>query len=202
MKRRNVFKILIGILFLILIVWGIILYQIIDLKSKSDFYGNVYEREAPSFTLTGHDGSKVSLSNFKDKVVLLFFGYTNCPDICPITLSVMNNVIDKLGDKADNVQVLFVTVDPERDTVEKLKSYMPYYNENFIGLTGTLEEIDKVADDYNIFYSKEGVDSSSGYLMGHNSSVLLITPDGKTFLRYPQNSMDPVSIARDIERVL
>jgi len=144
----------------------------------------------------------VSLSNFKDKVVLLFFGYTNCPDICPITLSVMNNVIDKLGDKADNVQVLFVTVDPERDTVEKLKSYMPYYNENFIGLTGTLEEIDKVADDYNIFYSKEGVDSSSGYLMGHNSSVLLITPDGKTFLRYPQNSMDPVSIARDIERVL
>ena len=202
MKRRNVFKILIGILFLILIGWGIILYQIIDIKSKSDFYGSVYEREAPSFTLTGHDGSKVSLSNFKDKVVLLFFGYTNCPDICPITLSVMNNVIDKLGDKADNVQVLFVTVDPERDTVEKLKSYMPYYNESFIGLTGTLEEIDKVADDYNIFYSKEEVDSSSGYLMGHNSSVLLITPDGEIFLRYPQNSMDPVSIARDIERVL
>ncbi len=202
MKRRNVFKILIGILFLILIGWGIILYQIIDLKSKSDFYGNVYEREALNFTLTGHDGSKVSLSNFKDKVVLLFFGYTNCPDICPITLSVMNNVIDKLGDKADNVQVLFVTVDPERDTVEKLKSYMPYYNESFIGLTGTPEEIDKVAVDYNIFYSKEEVDSSSGYLMGHNSSVLLITPDGEIFLRYPQNSMDPVSIAGDIKRIL
>lgn len=202
MKRRNVFNILIGILFLILIGWGIILYQIIDIKSKSDFYGSVYEREAPNFTLTGHDGSKVSLSNFKDKVVLLFFGYTNCPDICPITLSVMNNVIDRLGDKADNVQVLFVTVDPERDTVEKLKSYMPYYNESFIGLTGTPEEIDKVAVDYNIFYSKEEVDSSSGYLMGHNSSVLLITPDGEIFLRYPQNSMDPVSIAGDIKRIL
>ena len=202
MKRRNVFKILIGILFLILIGWGIILYQIIDIKSKSDFYGSVYEREAPNFTLTGQNGSKVSLSNFKDKVVLLFFGYTNCPDICPITLSVMNNVIDKLGDKADNVQVLFVTVDPERDTVEKLKSYMPYYNESFIGLTGTPEEIDKVAVDYNIFYSKEEVDSSSDYLMGHNSSVLLITPNGEIFLRYPQNSMDPVSIAGDIKRIL
>jgi protein SCO1/2 len=93
-------------------------------------------------------------------------------------------------------------VDPERDTVEKLKRYMPYYNESFIGLTGTPEEIDKVADDYNIFYSKEEVDSSSGYLMGHNSSVLLITPDGEIFLRYPQNRMDPVSIAGDIERVL
>ncbi|MCH7517567.1 MAG: SCO family protein [Candidatus Dadabacteria bacterium] len=202
MKRRNVFKILIGILFLILIGWGIILYQIIDLKSKSDFYGSVYEREAPNFTLTGQNGSKVSLSNFKDKVVLLFFGYTYCPDICPMTLSVMNNVVNELGDQADKVQVLFVSIDPERDTQGKLKSYIPYYNESFIGLTGTLEEIDKVAVDYNIFYSKEEVDSSSDYLMGHNSSVLLITPNGEIFLRYPQNKMDPVSIAGDIKRIL
>ena len=112
MKRRNVFKILIGLLCLILIGWGIILYQIIDQKSKSDYYGIVHEREAPSFTLTDQNGSKVSLSNFKDKVVLLFFGYTHCPDICPMTLSVMNNVVDELGDQAEKVQVLFVTLCP------------------------------------------------------------------------------------------
>ena len=202
MKSKKVFKILIAIIFLTLIGWGIILYQIIDLKSKSDFYGNVYEREAPSFTLTDQNGSEVSLSDFKDKIVLLFFGYTHCPDICPITLSVMNNVVDELGDKGDQVQVVFVSIDPERDTVEKLKSYIPYYNESFIGLTGTPQEIDKVADDYNIFYSKEEVDSVSGYLMGHNSSVLLITPEGEIFLRYPQSKMDPISIAGDIKRIL
>jgi len=202
MKRRNVFKILISILFLILIGWGIIVYQIIDIKSKADFYGSVYERDALSFTLTDQNGSKVSLSDFKDKVVLLFFGYTHCPDVCPMTLSIMNNVVEELGDQADQVQVLFITIDPQRDTVAKLKSYIPYYNESFIGLTGTPEEIDKVADDYNIFYSKEEVESVSGYLMGHNSSVLLITPDGEIFLRYTQNRMDPVSIAGDIKRIL
>ena len=202
MKRRNLFKILLGMLVIILLLWGIILYVYLDQNTKSDYYGMVYEREAPEFTLTDHDGSKVSLSDFKDKLVLIFFGYTHCPDICPMTMSVMNNVVDQLGDQAEQVQVVFVTIDPERDTQEKLKSYVPYYNENFIGLTGTPEEIDKVADDYNIFYSKEEVESASGYLMGHNSSVLLITPDGEIFLRYTQNRMDSVSIAGDIKRIL
>lgn len=202
MKRRNLFKILIGMLVIILLLWGIILYVYLDQNTKSDYYGMVYEREAPEFTLTDQDGSKVSLSNFKDKLVLIFFGYTHCPDICPMTMSVMNNVVDQLEDQAEQVQVIFVTIDPQRDTQEKLKSYIPYYNENFIGLTGTPEEIDKVADDYNIFYSKEEVESSSEYLMGHNSSVLLITPDGKILIKYPQNRMDPASIAGDIERIL
>ncbi len=189
-------------LVIILLLWGIILYVYLDQNTKSDYYGMVYEREAPEFTLTDQDGSKVSLSDFKDKFVLIFFGYTHCPDICPMTMSVMNNVVDQLGDQAEQVQVIFVTIDPERDTQEKLKSYVPYYNENFIGLTGTPQEIDKVADDYNIFYSKEEVESSSEYLMGHNSSVLLITPDGEILIKYPQNRMDPASIAGDIERIL
>jgi len=162
----------------------------------------LYEREAPEFTLTNQEGVKVGLSDFKDKVVLIFFGYTHCPDICPMTMSVMNNVVEQLGDKADQVQVVFVTVDPKRDTEEKLKNYIPYYNESFIGLTGTAEEIDKVADDYNIFYSKEEVKSASDYLMGHNSSVFLIKPNGDLFLKFPQNRMDPESIAGDIGRIL
>ena len=202
MKNKRVFRILIVVLCLIIIAWGVILYKIMDIKNKDDFYGNVYEREAPEFTLTDHNGSRVSLSDYDDKVVLIFFGYTNCPDICPMTMSVVNNVIDELGDKSKDVQVLFVSVDPERDSEESLKSYMNYFNESFVGLTGTAEEIDKVADDYNVFYEKEYVDSASDYLIGHNSSVLLITPDGEIFLRYPQNRMDPSSIAGDIERIL
>lgn len=202
MKRRNLLRVLIGMLVVIILLWGVILYVYLDQNTKTEYYGMLYERDAPEFSLTSQDGSKVSLSDYKDKVVLIFFGYTNCPDICPMTMSVLNNVVDKLGDQADQVQVVFVTVDPERDTQEKLKSYVPYYNESFIGLTGTPEEIDKVADDYNIFYSKEEVESSSEYLMGHNSSVLLIAPDGDLFLRYPQNRMDPVSIAGDIQQIL
>ena len=202
MKRKSLLRILIGMLFVIVLLWGIILYVYLNSNSNADYYGIVYEREAPEFTLTDQDGDRVSLSDFKDKLVLIFFGYTHCPDICPMTMSVMNNVVDQLGDQADRVQVVFVTVDPERDTQQKLKNYIPYYNENFVGLTGTPEEIDKVADDYNVYYSKEEVESSSEYLMGHNSSVLLITPDGEIFLRYPQNRMDPVSIAGDIKRIL
>lgn len=202
MKRKKLFKVLIGILVMIIVLWGVILYVHLDQNTKSDYYGMVSEREAPEFTLTDQDGAKVSLSDFKDKVVLIFFGYTHCPDICPMTMSVINNVMDQLGDQADRVQVVFVTIDPERDTKDKLKSYIPYYNENFIGLTGTPEEIDKVADDYNIFYSKEEGESSSGYLMGHGSSVLLITPEGDILLRYPQNTMDPAAIAGDIEKIL
>jgi protein SCO1/2 len=202
MKRRSLLRILIGMLFVIVLLWGIILYVYLNSNSKADYYGIVYEREAPEFTLTDQDGDQVSLSDFEDKVVLIFFGYTNCPDICPMTMSVMNNVVDQLGDQADHVQVVFVTVDPERDTQQKLKSYIPYYNKSFVGLTGTPEEIDKVADDYNVYYSKEEVESSSEYLMGHNSSVLLITQDGEIFLRYPQNRMDPASIAGDIKRIL
>lgn len=202
MKRKNLFKVLISILVLIILLWGVILYVYIDQNEKSNYYGMLYEREAPEFTLTNQEGVKVGLSDFKDKVVLIFFGYTHCPDICPMTMSVMNNVVEQLGDKADQVQVVFVTVDPKRDTEEKLKNYIPYYNESFIGLTGTAEEIDKVADDYNIFYSKEEVKSASDYLMGHNSSVFLIKPNGDLFLKFPQNRMDPESIAGDIGRIL
>ena len=202
MKGRRVLRFLIVILFLIVIGWGIILYTILDSKNKAEYYGHLYEREAPEFTLTDHNGGKVSLSDFDDKVVLVFFGYTSCPDICPMTMSSVNNVLDELGDKSDKVQVLFISVDTERDTQDKLKEYMDYFNENFIGLTGTFEEIDRVADDYNVFYEKEYVDSASEYLIGHNSSVLLITPEGEIFLRYPQNKMDPSLIAGDIEKIL
>lgn len=202
MKRRTVFRTLVVILCLILIGWGVILFTILDDRNKSEFYGSVYEIEAPEFTLTDHNGSRVKLSDLNDKIVLLFFGYTNCPDICPMTMSVANNTVNNLGDRADKVQVVFISVDPERDTQEKLKGYMNYFNESFIGLTGTPEEIEKVADDYNVVYRKEEVESASGYLIGHTSSILLIKPDGQIFLRYPQSNMDADSIANDIEKIL
>ena len=110
--------------------------------------------------------------------------------------------MDQLENQKDRVQVLFVTIDPERDTQEILEDYIPYYNPEFIGLTGTPDQIDKVADDYNAFYMKEETDSAAGYLMGHTSAVYLIAPNGKLLLRYPQNRMNPEKIAQDIKRIL
>jgi protein SCO1/2 len=202
MKRKRIFYILVTVLCLIAIGWGVILYQVFMIKSKADYYGNSYEREAPAFTLTDHNGSRVELSDFKGKAVLLFFGYTHCPDICPVTMGTLNSVTNTLGEDKDKVQVLFITIDPERDDQEKLKNYVPFFNESFIGLTGTPEEIDKVADDYNAFYEKEDMGSETGYLMGHASSVYLINPKGKLVLRYPQNRMDPEGIAGDIRQIL
>ena len=203
MNRKKVLYTLVSILILIAIGWGIILFMLFMEKSKADFYGNPYDKgKAPEFSLTDHNGNKVKMSDFKGKAVLLFFGYTQCPDICPVTMATLKTVTDTLGEESGRVQVLFITIDPERDDQEKLKGYVPYFSESFIGLTGTPEEIDKVADDYNAFYVKEEVDSESGYLMGHTSSVYLVNPKGKFVLRYPQNRMDPARIAEDIKNIL
>ena len=202
MKRNKILIISLTVLLLILIGWGVIFYLIYDIKGKTDFYGHSFDREAPEFTLTDHNGSKVSLSDFKGKLVLLFFGYTHCPDICPVTMSTLNSVVNQLGDDKDEVQVLFITIDPERDDQEALRDYVPYFNESFIGLTGTPEEIEKVAKSFSAFYMKEENESASGYLMGHTSSVYLIDPKGMIILRYPQAKMDPNEIAKDVKKIL
>lgn len=202
MKKNKILHISLVVLLLILIGWGVILYQLLGVKSKADFYGNSFEREVPDFTLTDQNGSKVSLGDFKGKAVFVFFGYAHCPDICPITLTTLNNVMTELGDDSKDVQVLFVTIDPERDDRETLKNYVPFFNKSFIGLTGTPDEIKAVADSFGAYYTKEETGSEAGYFMGHTSSIYLIDPGGDIILRYPQGKMDPKEIAKDIERIL
>ncbi len=202
MKRKKILIASVTVLSLVLIVWAVILYQIFTIKSKASFYGNSYDMNAPDFTLTDQNGEKVTLGDFKGKAVFMFFGYTHCPDICPVTLSTLNSVTNELGSDGEKVQVLFVTVDPERDTQAEMKKYVTFFNKDFIGLTGTPEEIKNVLDSYHAFYMKEGTGSEQGYLMGHTSSVYLISPEGRIVLRYPQNKMDPNQIAKDVERIL
>jgi protein SCO1 len=202
MKKKKVLIASITTLSIVLIIWAVILYQVFAIKSKSSYYGSSYDMRAPDFTLTNQDGAKVRLGDFKGKAVFIFFGYTHCPDICPVTLANLNNAVNELGKDKDKVQVLFVTVDPERDTQAELKKYVTYFNKDFIGLTGTPDEIKDVADSYHVFYLKEDTGSESGYLMGHTSSVYLINPGGRIVLRYPQSKMDPKEIAKDVKRIL
>ncbi len=201
MKKKKYLYILAVIFLLLVAGWAVILYQLHSINKKSELYGIAYDGKAPEFTLTNQDGGQTSLTDLKGKVVLLFFGYTHCPDICPVTLSVINSAINNLENENDKVEAVFITVDPERDTPEKLKSYVSHFNNGFIGLTGSSDEIKEVAEAYRVFYTKEETDTEAGYLMGHTSSVLLIDEDGNFQVRYPQNRHDPKEIAKDIERI-
>ena len=203
MKRKNIIIASFVVLFLVAAGWGAILYKLWEHKGKEDYYGNSLEMEIPDFTLTDQNGEKVSLSDFRGKPVFLFFGYTHCPDICPITLSVLNGVSNEIGKPdSDEFKVLFVTVDPERDNPETLKKYVPFFNESFTGLTGTPDEIQDVANSFRAFYMKEESDSEAGYLMGHTSAIYLLDRKGNVILRYPQDKMDPKSIAGDLKKIL
>lgn len=145
-----------------------------------EFVGTVLgsPQPAPEFTLTADTGEPVSLDEYRGQVVLMYFGYTFCPDICPASLAELANATEELGEQAEEVQVLMVTVDPARDTPEALGEYMDYFDPTFVGLTGTSEEIAAVADAYGVFYQAEEGTAATGYLVDHLASVFVIDKNG------------------------
>ncbi|MDW8083943.1 MAG: SCO family protein [Candidatus Caldarchaeum sp.] len=130
------------------------------------------EKVLPDFTLTDQNGRPFSLSSVRGKAVLLYFGYTNCPDVCPLVLSKFGKTLKDLGDKADRFAVIFITVDPERDTVEAMRRYVSYYSPKIIALTGTPEEIEKVMALYNVYAKKHPPDEKGNYIVDHYALVL------------------------------
>ena len=132
------------------------------------------------FTLTDHNGEKFELKQLRGKLVLIFFGYTFCPDICPTELSSLAKVLRALGDDADKVSALFVSVDPERDTPDKLKNYVPFFSPDLIGLTGSVSEISTVVDAYRVqtkIHSRKK--DSEYYLVDHSANLYVLGPKGK-----------------------
>jgi protein SCO1/2 len=141
---------------------------------------------APDFKLTDQYGQSFRLSDQRGKVVLLFFGYTNCPDVCPTTLATWKQVYDALGDDANRVRFVFITVDPERDTPERLQQHLAIFNPNFIGLTGLPEELERVYKAYGIYHEKDtSSETAAGYLVNHSASVLLLDADGRWRENFP-----------------
>ena len=129
------------------------------------------------FTLTDQYGERFQLDQLRGKVVLLFFGYTYCPDICPTELASIAAVFDALEERALQVQGLFVTVDPERDTPEVLNNYVRYFHEDLIGLTGTAAEIERVALQHRVRYSKHELDDGN-YTIDHSAQLYVIDREG------------------------
>jgi protein SCO1/2 len=156
---------------------------------------------AKGFALTDQTGKPRTLADFKGKVVVVFFGYTQCPDVCPTTMAEMASVMQKLGPQADQVQVLFVTLDPERDTQELLAGYVPAFDKRFIGLRGTPQETAKVAKDFKVFYAKVPGTDPGSYTIDHTAGSYVFDRDGKLrlFIRHGGGA-DP--IVHDIRQLL
>jgi protein SCO1/2 len=134
-------------------------------------------RQAPDFTLQGSDGSDLSVSRYRGKVVVLGFGYTSCPDVCPTTLSTLAQARRQLGAAASEVQVLYVTVDPERDGVERMKKYVGAFDATFIGATGSGAQLATVRKNYGVQAEKKAIGDS--YVVAHSSSTYLIDRQGR-----------------------
>jgi protein SCO1 len=156
---------------------------------------------AKGFSLTDHTGKPRTLADYKGKVVIVFFGYTQCPDVCPTTMAEMAGVMQKLGPQADQVQVLFITLDPERDTQPLLASYVPAFDRRFVGLYGTPEQTAKTAKDFKVFFSKVPGKDPGSYTIDHMAGSYVFDRDGRLrlFIRHG-GSAD--AIVHDIRQLL
>jgi protein SCO1 len=170
---------LVGVALSLLI--GIVAAGVFLFSKPASFHGTTYTEPypvAPEIELTRENGSSFRLSETRGKVVMLFFGYISCPDVCPTTLAEFKQSFEQLGDKADQVQVLFVTVDPQRDTSERVQEYVDHFNPKFIGLSGSETELAKVWNEYGVFREIVKGTSAAGYLVNHTARVPLIDQRG------------------------
>jgi protein SCO1/2 len=154
------------------------------------------------FSLVDPDGKVRTLSDFKGKVVVMFFGYTQCPDVCPTTLTEMQQVMTILGPQSDKVQVLFVSVDPQRDTATILKQYVPAFDPRFLGLRPEDDAaLEKVAKDFKIYYKKVPGISPGSYTIDHTAGSYAFDPDGRLRL-YIKHAQGPETLAHDLKELL
>ena len=164
---------------------------------NTDITGAEY---AKGFALTDHNGKPRTLVDFRGKVVVVFFGYTRCPDVCPTTLIDLKQVMQKLGSDADRVQVLFVTLDPERDTAQVLAQYVPAFDPRFLGLYGDAATTLNTAKDFKVFYEKRAGSAPDSYTIDHTAASFAFDPAGRLrlYVRHDQLAM----LVEDIRALL
>ena len=154
------------------------------------------------FRLDSTLGHPVSLSDYADRYTVLYFGYTTCPDICPTTLADLSKAETLLGDTADRMQVFFVTVDPARDTVDRMRDYLAFFSPSFVGLNGGLAETERIAGQFGVVYEKQYVsESATDYLMDHTSAVVVLDPERRPLIMFPYG-VTAEQIADDLRAVM
>jgi protein SCO1/2 len=177
---------LVGLMVFLLI--GVVAAGVFLFSKPASYRGTTYAEPYPAaaeIELNRADGTTFRLSEMHGKVVALFFGYTSCPDICPTTMAELRQALEKLGPKAAQVQVLFVTVDPQRDTPERVQEYVDHFNPEFIGLSGPEPELARVWQDYGVFREVVDGTSAAGYLVNHTARVTLIDRQGNLRVSLP-----------------
>ncbi|HEY9078760.1 SCO family protein [Magnetovibrio sp.] len=155
------------------------------------------------FQLVDHNGKAVTDEDFRGKYMLVYFGYTFCPDVCPTSLSIVAEALDQLSpEELDKIVPIFISVDPDRDTPESLADFVPHFHEKLVGLTGTPEQIKAVARAYRAFYAKVNEDDPDGnYLMDHSSITYLMGPDGK-YAAHFSHGTPPAAMAKRLAEIL
>ena len=173
------------------------------LNGGYQYQGSLIDPPAPAadFTLRDQNGEIFRLSDQKGKVVLIFFGYTNCPDVCPITLTDFKRIKDELGDLAAEVRFVLITVDPERDTVERLRNYLPGYDPSFYGLTGERAQLEKVWRSYGVYQAGQEAEGEAGYEVEHTARIYAIDKHGSWRLTYPLE-MGRKAVIEDVRHLL
>lgn len=176
MKSNFLALLILGILLIVAVVFGA--YQ--AFFAAPSFNGAVIDppSAAPEFILDSDQG-QVKLADFQGKYVLLYFGYSYCPDVCPSTLSDMKRVVTRLDPQAERVQGIYISVDPRRDTPGRMGEFSRFYHPSFIGLSGTTEAIATTAADYGIVYRYNDAESTSNYTVDHTSRITVIDPQGR-----------------------
>ena len=200
--RRHLYRligiILLSTLFVSMLIYAVTLWQAGKKFSALEISATEVESD---FSLSDHNGLVRHLADFRGKVVVMFFGYTACPDVCPTSLSELVRVKELLGAKADKLQVLFVTVDPERDTAPMLKSYMENFDPTFLGLIPDREALVKVAKDFKIYYAKRPGPTATSYTMDHSAGSYVFDTQGRRrlFSKFGSSAQD---MSRDIQTLL
>ncbi len=156
---------------------------------------------AQGFELTDHSGQKRTLADYKGKVVVVFFGFTHCPDVCPTTLAEMAAVKKELGADGEKLQVLFVTVDPERDTQQALADFVPAFDPSFVGLYGSAEQTAKLQKDFKLFVQKVKNKAGDGYSVDHTAGSYVYDPQGRARL-FVRSGQGPQAVLNDIKLIL
>ena len=177
-------KILVGIIVALslLLVWAVTVWQPAGSQSGTDSRLGLAETPRGGYFSLQSPSGPLSLHDLKGQVVLLYFGYTFCPDICPTSLGFTSQALVSLDrTEQEKVQMLFVTLDPERDTLDKLKAYTAYFHPSIVGLSGTPEEIAKVAKLYGASHARQNTTSAGGYVVDHSAYTYVIAPDGSLF---------------------
>jgi len=169
-------------------------FKNVDITGSTAFGNN--------FSLLDTNGNTKTMADYKGKVVVVFFGFTQCPDVCPTTLTEMDEALKLLGPKADKVQVIFITVDPERDTASVLAQYVPAFNPRFVGLRPADEAgLEKVAKDFRIYYKKVPGSKPGSYTMDHSAGSYVFDQNGQLRL-YIKHAQGPEVLAHDLRAIL